>query len=325
MKYTNKILFLFLILSYFSLVSTLLAQSEQEKACYDFESCAPAEVVRTCYDSSPNGCVDWENGIIYAVGIGVPNPKYTSESQKNFSAVRAATVVGQRNLLEIVEGVNITSSTTVEMGMAQNDTVMSQVQGSIKRVQALGRPDFLNDGSVSIILRYYLTDLNSLLQDNNPYGSKKPRNKNSSQQKKSPYGSKKNKDKTGENNDSPTNKESQPSDGAYTGLIIDAKGLGVLPALSPKIYDENENLIYGVEHTGRNFNVSQGIVAYDKNLEQAKQNSRVAGNPLVVKATSLAGSDQIDVVLTKKDGEFLNQLYETQSFLREGRVLIVVD
>ena len=74
-----------------------------------------------------------------------------------------------------------------------------------------------------------------------------------------------------------------PQPGNVTGLIIDARGLGLRPAMSPKILDQNGSTVYGPGNFTREFAVKFGVAGYSKNLEQAQVDPRVTGNPLVVK------------------------------------------
>jgi hypothetical protein len=82
------------------------------------------------------GQVNWEDGYIKAVGVG------TAQSSGNkaldvMSATRAATVIGQRALLETIKGVRIDSTTVVENMMLKEDVIQSQVSGIIQGAQVI--------------------------------------------------------------------------------------------------------------------------------------------------------------------------------------------
>ncbi|KAK3604035.1 hypothetical protein CHS0354_026836 [Potamilus streckersoni] len=287
----------------------------------------PAHLHRLCVHvmkKAPTAVLTGKTELFTQSGIGVPNPKLETDAQKNFSAVRAATVVAQRNLLETIQGIQITSNTTVESGIAQNDTIVTRLEGTLKRSQAIGKPSFLNDGSVSVVVRYFMSDLNALLVSRDPYGA----SSGSKSQGPDPYGKKSGVYEPKSAGGNSPNKEmpvSSAQGGTYSGLIVDARGLNIKPALSPKVLDGEGNVVYGVERTDRSFNISQGIVGYAKNPESAKNNTRIKGNPLTVKAVKASGNASTDVVVSKEDSENLLSLYESQSFLREGRVIVLVD
>lgn len=48
--------------------------------------------------------------------------------------------------------------------------------------------------------------------------------------------------------------------GTFTGVVVDATGLGLEPTFSPVIYDTNGRAIYGVKNINKDFAISQGMV-----------------------------------------------------------------
>jgi hypothetical protein len=95
--------------------------------------------------------------------------------------------------------------------------------------------------------------------------------------------------------------------------------------MSPKIYDPEGKEVYGSAYVSREFAIQQGIVGYVKTVDQARENDRVKGNPAVVKAVSAKGPSKADLVLSKEDAEQLKTLSQQQTFMREARVMIVLD
>ncbi len=45
----------------------------------------------------------------------------------------------------------------------------------------------------------------------------------------------------------------------YTGVVIDARGLGVMPSMSPKIYDNTGNEVYGTMTVDPDYVIEKGI------------------------------------------------------------------
>jgi hypothetical protein len=111
----------------------------------------------------------------------------------------------------------------------------------------------------------------------------------------------------------------------YSGLIIDARGTGVLPAMSPKVIDPEGREIYGSAYVSRDFAVQQGIVGYAKSVDAARQNDRVKGNPLVIKGLESKGQNKADVVISAEDANALRDIAQNQNFMRQTRVMIVLD
>ena len=77
---------------------------------------------------------------------------------------------------------------------------------------------------------------------------------------------------------------SQGAIGGFTGLVVDCRGLGLKPVMSPVIKNAEGTPIYGHKNLDYDKVVAQGMAAYTTNPEQL---SRAGSNPLVVKAVSL--------------------------------------
>jgi len=116
-----------------------------------------------------------------------------------------------------------------------------------------------------------------------------------------------------------------PSSAVLTGLVVDARGLGVRPAMAPKILDESGQEVYGSAFVSREFAVQQGMSGYAKDVGAAKQNQRVTANPLVVKGLRVDGPGQCDIVISNTDAVRLRNSSADLSFLEKCRVMIVVD
>jgi hypothetical protein len=78
------------------------------------------------------GYIDWIGMKVAATGIGAPPPNAVNAAQARAMARRAAIVIAQRNLLEVVKGVHIDSRTRVENFMLQNDSIVTRVKGILK-------------------------------------------------------------------------------------------------------------------------------------------------------------------------------------------------
>lgn len=113
--------------------------------------------------------------------------------------------------------------------------------------------------------------------------------------------------------------------GAYSGLIIDARGILVEPALAPKVLDERLEEVYGPTFASREYAVQHGIAGYYTDMNKAAANLRVAGQPLVIKAMRTAWPGLCDLVISNVDATKLRGSSKNLMFLRECRVIIVID
>ena len=258
-----------------------------------------------CTQMGESACVDWDRGVVMAEGLGAPASSAKNTAQKNATALRAAKLDAARNMLEMIKGITLSSSTTMRAAMVQNDTIRTQVQGRLFGLRPSGKPRYFSDGSVSILME---ASLRQTIPDEALTSS------------------------TGE----ATREISGPSSGSsgsarldpgkvYTGLIIDARGSGAQPAMSPKIYDEEGNELFGSAYVDQEFVQKHGMAGYVRNLDQALANDRVQGTPAVLKALSSSGANQTDLILSKSDADQLRGLADHLNFLREARVVIVLD
>jgi hypothetical protein len=78
-----------------------------------------------------SGTIDWVGRKLTATGIGVPTGKTVSQAQMRAMLRRAAVVVARRNLLEVVKGVHIDSTTRVQNFMVKSDAIESRVKGAL--------------------------------------------------------------------------------------------------------------------------------------------------------------------------------------------------
>lgn len=67
----------------------------------------------------------FEEGYIQVVGA-------SEEGQSRYRAMRSATVVAQRDLLEVVEGLRLSGETTVKDGMLQSDDIRTGINGFLR-------------------------------------------------------------------------------------------------------------------------------------------------------------------------------------------------
>jgi len=289
-----------------SLLFALSTSAFAEDSCTGAQ-CLPKSVKDSCTVQTVGGCIDWEQGIVYATGMGVPNDSMRSVAQKRYSAYQAARVVAQRNLLQMIEEVQIDSNQTVKMGMLENDEINVQVHGTLKQVSEVGKPKVAGDGSTWVTMKMYLRDIRSILEQNKQFESVEAESSHKKDVAKSA-----------------APKASGDANTVYTGLIIDAHRSGVKPAMSPKVFGPAGDEVYGSFKIEREFALEFGVAGYVKTLAQAESNERVKGHPLVIKGKKASGAKGSDVKISQEDAQLIKQLERSQAFLREGRVVIVL-
>jgi hypothetical protein len=235
-------------------------------------------------DAKPESGVNWEGQILRATGAGAPDMKASNPAQARLGAERAAKLDAFRNLLEQARGVQISAGHTVGDALA-NDEIRSRVEGVLRGFKVVNKR-YYSDSGVEMDVEVPLSALTSVLA---PAPASDTAGAGSTQ------GTKK-----------------------YTGLVVDARGLGAQPVLAPRLLDGAGKPVYGLETLSSEARKSASVAAWFKSLEDAQKSARVGEKPLVVKAAKLQGSD---LVLSE---DALKQLTEADaSFLAEGRVAIV--
>lgn len=78
------------------------------------------------------GYIDWLDQKVYAKGVGIAPKDKKNSTQAKALAYRAAVVVAQRNLLEVIKGVHIDSTTVIEKRIVTNEKIVSSIQGLIQ-------------------------------------------------------------------------------------------------------------------------------------------------------------------------------------------------
>lgn len=111
----------------------------------------------------------------------------------------------------------------------------------------------------------------------------------------------------------------------YTSVIIDCRGQGLQPMMSPKIFASNGDEIWGTMDVDPEFVIAHGIAAYARSMAEAKALSRTGANPLVLRAVGTAGANRGSAVLSNTDARVLMAADQSSGFLQACRVIFVID
>ena len=96
--------------------------------------------------------------------------------------------------------------------------------------------------------------------------------------------------------------------GEYSGVIVDASGLGLTETFSPVIYDTNGRAVYGIENLQNDaLIISEGMVSYSNSINDATAIQRAGNAPLIVKAVSVRGGNnsvnKVNAVISATDAD----------------------
>lgn len=238
--------------------------------------------------AAADGGVDWTENKVTAIGTGVAPSNALNAAQARMLARRAAIVDGYRNLAETVKGVNIDGETTIEMNMVTNDTVTSKVTAFIQGARIVSERATA-DGGYEVTLEVPMFGVSNSLAG---AVMQKPAEKEAFPAVSSLAGSLAS---------DPTAYASATvqKEGNYTGLIVDCRGLGLQPVMSPVIKNASLQPIYGYKNLDYDLVVAKGMAGYATDMSKA---SRAGARPLVVKAVRLDGHNA-NPVLSNADAD----------------------
>ena len=258
------------------------------------------------------GSINYADRTIQATGIGFIPVNVINAGQARRSAMRIAKQDALRQLIEIVNGVNVTSETTVS-GAMFDDVIKTQVQGAIRGARKVGVPKYLSDTSVEVV---YEVSMNNISRALLPMAERAPVLSYESVTATGTAAA-----DAGQGGSA----AAAPASGGVTGIIIDGSGLGLRPAMSPRILNQSGTVLYGPGQYDRDYAAANGVVGYAKTLGQAKADTRVQGNPLVLRGASASGTAKTDVIISNADAGKLVSAGRSAGLLQDCRIMFVLN
>lgn len=232
---------------------------------------------------SPTG-PEWSWTLVRATGMGAPDLTAKTPAQARIGAENAAKLDALRNLLTQVQGIRVSGDKKMGDLMAR-DEIRARVEGLIRGYRVAGKRYF-SDASVEIDIEASASLLTEVF-DADPLQVPPPK---------------------------------VSGDKVATGLVIDARGLSVTPALAPRVLDANGKAVYSVDTLSPEWRGRTGVVSYVTSLEEAGKSPKAGDKPLTVKAAKVQGTD---VVLSTDEATRI--LGANASYLAEGKVVIVMN
>jgi hypothetical protein len=256
-----------------------------------------------------NGHINWTTGMVQAKGVGTPLKKSSGDASVSSMKILSDSKNNARhNMLEVTKNVRINSVKKAGNYATINDSVAKQLEEIIYKVPENEKMrKYLSDGTAEVYLQMSL--YGSFAQLFLPQEIKQIE----SIKQVAIEGKK------------ASSQPSKPSDSKnYTGLVVDATGISVNPALAPRLLDEDGKEVYGSEFASREFAVQKGMSGYSKDFKTAKNSPRVGNNPLSVKGLRTTGLGNCDIVISNADASILRNSSEHLAFLKKCQVIIVL-
>lgn len=239
-----------------------------------------------------HGEINWSKKTVTATGSAAANMKDASLAVARLNAERAAKLDALRNIIETIQGIQV-SGTKNAGDLMSNGEIRSRIQGIAQGFKVVDTK-YYSDGSVDVIVSMPIDEnlTTALVQTEKKKGE--PRK--------------------------------LPTTGAasFTGLVVNARGLGVTPSMAPRILDEAGKEVYGAEVVSEKGLQQGGIASYAKGEDTTLTAERAGAKPMVVKALRVDKS-KTDIVISNADADKLRDPNSNLSFLADGKVVIVVD
>ena len=253
------------------------------------------------------GEVNWGIGKIVATGFSEPAQKKTEGQNIRNEALSVARQKAAHTLAGLIGGLSLSGGRTVSDKIDREPSIAEKVSEMVRSAPVV-QQNFRSDGAVEIIIAMSIYGGFAQLilpEDIRHIEAIQP--VNVKKEKPDPTA------KTGVGR-SPAG-----------GLVIDARGLGITPAMMFSVLDENGKPVYGSAYVSREYAVQWGMAAYVRRIPTGNDFTRVAPGPLVIKGLRAVGIGRTDIVISNADTIRLKGAVENLILLRQGRVAVVLD
>jgi hypothetical protein len=233
------------------------------------------------------GQVDWTDGLVLS------RDRATSAARRGtgVAAVQAATQAARQGLLRLFEQVRFDAAQMLGQAVRQAEAPRQELEGLVAHAPVVETQYFPGGAVATTVQLPFAGQLTALFLPAVSSGTP----------------------------------DSEPkAEAVHTGVVIDARGLAIAPALFPKIVDERGQTLYAPESVDREAAVQQGYVAYAKAFDQAPAQARIGEHPLVLRALRVAGESRVDLVLSDAEATRIRDYAATRRLVRQCRVLIVM-
>ena len=276
------------LLTYIILIGSLLAADSPRSS-----------VLRTEY-----GFIDYANRVIVSRGMANILQKNSStdelqviEKNLKFSKGEARSRA-RKNLLDLIKLVHFDSRTVGEI-MVGDKLIESRIETLVGSAYQQGEIEYLERNEVAIALAINMSSLAEILIDASGYMSEGVA--------QSAY---------------LMTRAATPKSERTSGIVIDARNIYHIPAMVPKVFNEDEKLVYGPRYYTRSRSVNRGPMGYAHSMEDGNVRRRVGNNPLLVEAVT--SNDDINLTISNLDAERIRDAEKKFGLLTNCKVLVLL-
>jgi len=276
-------------LSIFLLITNNLLAVDSPSAC----------VVRT-----DHGFIDYANRVIISRGTASVVAKEISQGdlqlvEKNLKLSKGeARARARENLLELVKLVNYDGRTVGEI-MLEDALTDSRIATLVSSAYQQGEIEYLERNEVAIALAVKMSGIAEILVDASGH-----MNENLAQ------------------STFLMTRSSIPKAERISGVVIDARNIYHIPAMVPKVFNEDDKLIYGPRHYTRSRSVNRGPIGYAHTMKDGNVRRRVGNNPIMIEAVS--SNDTVNLTISNIDAEHIRAVEKKFGLLTDCKVLVLL-
>ena len=250
------------------------------------------------------GFIDYVNRVIVSRGTATIMERETSEGdlqiiEKNLKLSKGeARTHARENLLDLIKLVNFDGRTVGEM-MLSDRLTESRVESFVGSAYQQGEIEYLERKEVAIALAVKMSGLAEILVDASGYMNESVAQSTFLM-----------------------TRSSTPKSERTSGIVIDARNIYHIPAMVPKVFNEDDKLIYGPRHYTRSRSVNRGPMGYAHTMEDGNVHRRVGNNPLLVDAVS--SNDTVNLTISNLDAERIRDAEKKFGVLTNCKVLVLL-
>lgn len=265
----------------------------------------------------PGGFVDWGNGHAAFTAEERLDPALASPARARAMAVRRASLQARKDLLDALLSLPLDGSRTVASALDPAGTahLRSVVQNS-----PVQQEEFEADGAMGLAvtavgeLRGELADI--LLPAAEPFlAGVPPTTELTVASVPAPR----------LDPEQAAYRASMTELGGFTGLVIDARGLGAAPALLPLVLDPHGVQAYGPFQVSRDDVMENGAAIYVADPANSLLKARTGATPMTVRALAVSGANKTDLVVSEQDARFIRAMFKNEDARHRCAVVVVLD
>lgn len=238
----------------------------------------------------PLGQVDWRSATVSVTGTGEGEPGLAPGPKLRAFAYRAALVNARRNALEVLRDLLLDAESTGRDVLDKDPATTARLEGYLRTVDP-GSCAFNDDGSAEVLLE---VDIRGRAARFLFPGDPAPVS------------------------DAPGSGVSEENHHPRVRVIIDARGLGVRPALRPGVFDQGGKPVFDSKtaKTGRVY------FSYVRLTAGEAVTTGFADDSLVVKAERVSGQNPCDMTISDRQAEKLRSALSEHE--ADGPVLVTI-